>query len=304
MAAAGTAAATECSKCTSLFTTDGPRPAGSCSSCADGDSLCRKCVDRHATDARFVGHACRSLEDLYAGTDFLERMQLNPTPKACPLHAQPFLGLRCSACSAAGKAGSISNILCAACVKVHAISHPTHVLTHFAPDVLALRQQLRSLIAATGRTPGDPVSAASSVSDAAASVVASTNVRAAAPDAALAAAQTAPLVLNARRKAAAVQSERDVLEVNKEAALSQLEANRDAVIAAVQARYVVGVDAVHAAAATKQAGLDAELQAADTAVSSAISATAALEEVRPGCASTFPCQSFQSFHLPLSFPLD
>lgn len=264
MATVVAATPTACSKCERPFSTDeGRQLAGVCSTCADGESLCQKCVARHAVEARFAGHSCRSLGDVYAGADFLERLGLEPAPKACPRHAQPFLDVRCGECSTASAVTSFTVGLCAACVNEHARAQPSHVLALYSPDVTAMREQLVSLAS---------LSVATSVeSEITAGGSSSRSIQAVL--------QTSPLVETARRKAAAVQTELDALAVHMETSLAQLEANRDAVVASAHACFRAGVDAVTATAAAKQAALEGELEVADAALQTAINTTTALVEV-------------------------
>lgn len=105
--------------------------------------------------------------------------------------------------------------------------------------------------------------------------------------------QASELVMGARRRAVGIQVELDALASNETAALAQLEANRDAALLAIEvnvladvdstaitAQFVSGVDGVHAAAASKRAGLETELVAADAALSVAIDAAVDLSKVR------------------------
>lgn len=112
-----------------------------------------------------------------------------------------------------------------------------------------------------------------------------------APREELLAANDASIVIDsARRKICAIQAVLDALPASIEMALMQLDANRDSALTAlqtlagfdpaeVQAVISSGVDAVHAAAASKRSGLESELVAADEALSEAIDARAALAEV-------------------------
>jgi hypothetical protein len=160
---------------------------------------------------------------------------------------------------------------CAVCVREHADTHPAHVLAHFAPDVPGQRAKLLALAAIPAVILGGP-----STSEPAAAKPQSQTTAAAAAEAA---ATTAPLVESARRRALAAQAELDALAAHKEAALAQIDANRDAVVAAAQECHRANTEAVEAAAADKQTRLEAEIMAADAALSAAITATAALAEV-------------------------
>lgn len=270
MAAPVTAAATACSKCDGVFSSGGHQLAGSCSSCADGDALCQKCVARHTTDARFAGHACRAFDVVYTGADFLARLGLFPAPKSCLRHSQPFLSVLCVTCS--DSAAIMPNSLCGVCVNEHAVLHPLHELTLYTPNVAEIKAQMGALAAVTAPIRGERVT-----------------------EAALAAAQSSPLVESARRRALAAQAELDALATHKDASVAQLEANRDAVIASTQACFRVSIDAVLSASATKQAALEAELEAADAALSAAIAASAAIAEVRCRAWATMVLQSLILF---------
>lgn len=279
-----TAVVAVCSKCDGAFAADGQQvAAGVCATCPDGDSLCQKCVARHSTDARFKGHACRALDEVYAGTDFLARQGLTPALKMCPSHSQTFLGLRCTVCPINGALGYATCSLCAVCVKEHTLSYPTHLLAPFAPNVAEIRAQLDGLVAALTDVTPFSVSPTSGAERANGTCYVS-------------AVQSAAVVESARRKALAAQTGLVALATNKEASLAQLEANRDAVIASAQECFLAGVNMVNAAAATKKAALEAELEAADAALSAAVAATAALVEVRSGQAAFLGC-SASLFHL-------
>lgn len=249
-----------CSRCERLFSSAGLRLAGSCATCPDGDSLCQNCVNRHASDARFAGHLCRTLGDVYAGADILARLGLVPAPKACPTHSQPFLDVQCVACSRAD-ADVVLRRFCASCVNEHAHTQPAHVLAPFAPNIAAMRTELRALPSAPADSRAEPleIGGACKVSSGSSSV---------------------DIITTARRRALAVHVELESLAVHKETALAQLEANRDAVLAALWACVGVNIEAVHAAAAAKQSALEAELGAADSALDNAVYMTEALAEVR------------------------
>lgn len=229
---------------------------------------------------------CRALGAVYAGADFLGRLDLVPAPKTCPRHAQPFLGMRCAACTAVGVDASTSVGLCAACVSEHALAHPTHALALFAPNVSALRAQLVALVAAPAAViPDEPAAAVDGTalipappSDAGGVGDGSRAPATRAPEQA-APLGVAPLVQRARRKALAAQVELDALAAHEEAVLSQFEANRDAAMAELQARFADSIDATRAAAATKRTSLQAELVTADAAIDKATTTAAALSEV-------------------------
>lgn len=104
---------------------------------------------------------------------------------------------------------------------------------------------------------------------------------------------TPPLIEIVQRRALCIQAGLDRLATNEMEALVQLEANRDAALAAVRtgrvasveaaaviAAFSAGVDAVQAAAARKRTGLETELVEADAAHGELIDAIAALAEVR------------------------
>lgn len=107
------------------------------------------------------------------------------------------------------------------------------------------------------------------------------------------AAQALALAERAQCYARAVQHLLGTLGAYEAASLAQLEANRDAVLAAVDAGDVTsvsatdvlavftsGVEALNAAAGAKRVGLETELVAADAALEEGTNATGALEEVR------------------------
>lgn len=267
MATPVAAATTGCSKCTIVFS-DGLHLAGACSTCRDGDLLCQNCADQHTQDARFAGHDYRALKRGCAA-DFLARMQLVPAPKACSIHQQQFLNLRCAACSAKG----MTYVgLCAACVYEHTLAHPTHSLTPSTTDAALLRDELVALAA----LPTANLHELKAVASATAVSVAQPSQKSTVVEAA---AQSAPLVESARLKAFGVRAELDALDIHTEAALAQLEANGDAVIAAVKACVEASCRAVHVAAASKRCRLEDELVAADAGLCAATTATASLAEV-------------------------
>ena len=107
--------------------------------------------------------------------------------------------------------------------------------------------------------------------------------------------QAHPLVESARCLAIAAQAELDALASFEAASHVQLEANRDAALALLEARDVVGVfaedvlavfsaglEVLSATVASKRLGLETALVAADSALEGAIHATTALTEVRRG----------------------
>lgn len=269
------AAVKACSRCERDFD-DGLHLAGSCSTCVDGDSLCQKCVARHATDAHFKGHSCRAIGEAYAGADLLERLGLASAPKACPRHAQLFLSVHCAACVTTCTARSAPGGLSAECIKEHTLAYPMHLLGSLTPDVAALRVKLGALAVAPVTTHGSSATSATEVDPTAGGGASSS---ASHVDTAQTAAQTFPLVENARRKIVAIQAELDVVVANKESSRVQLEANRDAILATVRACFEASVGVVEAAASAKQTGLESELVDADAALELAIFATAALSEV-------------------------
>lgn len=180
------------------------------------------------------------------------------------------------------------------CIVEHSVAHPTHILAPFAPDIAFLRPALVALVSAT--VASTPCESSDVTATAAATIAAPShmecNSNEALPTKSRGAAQLPPLVEFARHGATTLQARLDALAVNVEAALAQLETNAalaaavksgalgGVYLAEVQAAYSTGVDTVHAAAAVKRAGLEAELVAADAALGEAIDATAALAEVR------------------------
>lgn len=265
-------AATACSRCERTFSIDAEKLAGSCSTCYDGKYLCRICVDRHAKDVRLASHTCRPLGEVYEGADFLERNGLVPTPKSCLRHALSFLGVCCSSCAAASAADSMPNDLCGICVKEHSLVHPAHLLATFAPDALSQRTQLITLVTGIVVILGEAAASESAAASLQSLTLAATP--------AVEAAKTAPFVDSARRRAVAIHAELDSLAGHTEAALAQIDVNRDAVIAAAQVCHSANTKAVHAAAADKQARLETELITADATLCAAVAASETLLEVR------------------------
>lgn len=224
------------------------------------------CIDarKHAKDDRALA---RNAID---GVDF-------SASAICQRHSRPIQPLRCPVCSLGGKnAASLANSnLCVFCIREHAHTFPQHSLTPFATDSLSLRAALAALVSENEDVTCKPLSSTDALADQ--SLL-----------------EGSPLVESCRRKVLAIQAGLDALTANAEAALIQLGANRDAGLellsqtgdiadgdaASVAAVYAAGVEAVHAAAATKRAGLETELVDADAALSEAIEATTALSEVR------------------------
>lgn len=283
-----TRAAMACSRCERHFSSAGLWLAGSCVTCPDGESLCQNCVNRHASDARFAGHQCRTLEDraVYAGADILARLGLFPAPKACPRHSQPFLDVHCVACRA--DADAALHRFCASCVNEHAHEQPTHVLAPFAPNIIAMRTKLRALVATPAASCVEP------------SDIGGTCTSASAPSSIDSSTSGPALIETAHRRALAARAELETLVEHEEAAVAQLEANRDAVMAALQACAGVCIDAVHRVAAAKQCALEAELKAADAALENAVFTTEALTEVRT---NQHPATSAFTHHNPCGSPL-
>lgn len=106
-------------------------------------------------------------------------------------------------------------------------------------------------------------------------------------------AETYPFVDCSRLRVQSIQSALDSLSASEASALAQLDINRDAIIAYLGGRcptgdelakvvyaFESGVDSVCSAAASKRAGLESELVAADAALCGALDVTAALVEVR------------------------
>lgn len=209
-------------------------------------------------------------------------------PKICKRHEQPFLNVRCGACAVAGSPVS----LCTARIREHTAAHPTHGLAPFTIDASFLRESLVALVGgptvtgATITTPATSETPASSYSG-------GLNIEPVSTASPGPPAKCSPIIECARLRVLAAQAGLDALATNEEAALVQLETNRDAALsvlhagvladvepAEVLAIHAAGVDAVHAAAASKRSALETELVAADAALSEVIDAVASLSEVR------------------------
>lgn len=179
-----------------------------------------------------------------------------------------------------------------ACIREHSIAHPTHRLAPFAPGAAFLRAVLVAQIAPNSvaqRRMNEGDAAADSSSSA---PVGFSGMGESFSSTSQDAAPTNPLVDCARRRVLAIQVELDTLATNAEVAFLQLEANRDAALAALEsgavagvdahavlAAFSSGVDAAQASSTSKRVGLEAELVAADAALGVAMDAAAALSEV-------------------------
>lgn len=130
----------------------------------------------------------------------------------------------------------------------HLNSHPTHVLTPCVPDAPVMYAELADY-------PG------------------------AASDAALAAVQSVPIVVAARRRAVAANAKLDEFAASGAAARGTLSSNRDAVIAAAHAQFAAKSDALDARIPVMQELLEIERVAADAALEKAVDAVTVNLEV-------------------------
>ena len=245
---------TACSRCSENFGSGGFRRAGVCSTCPDGDALCARCVAKHKDDARFSSHSWSPVSEKTPGDVLLEELALSPPVKACALHGgQPFLGIVCSACSAASTGSRLPSV-CRQCRDEHLLAQPTHV---FVPRALALRARLRAAVAAKVQGCRDTPS-----------VVATADVT------------PSPLVVCSSHKATVVRSALEALEESERQALRQIEANRAALEALARSTGDALSERVRTEAASKRAVLRAETESADAALAVAVSETGVLLRVR------------------------
>lgn len=222
--------------------------------------------------------------------------------RTCTRHAQAVLPLRCAGCSAAAQAEPSDPLLCISCIHEHSLTFPSHALAPCAGSASTLRAALAELVSpspsiASRCDKGAPSTAATTPKSTTA--IGPRGRSSGVPtDAAQTVALASSLVEGARRRALALQAGLDALALNLETARGQLDANRDAALAyleagavtgadavEIRAAFASGVDAVLAAAAVKRSGLESELVAADAALGTAIEAASALAEVGCNCAT-------------------
>lgn len=144
-----TAAIFSCSRCDHPNPSGRPGPAGSCSTCPDGEgaALCEKCFARHRD--RYKDHEFTAATEPAPGADLLSRLGLAPVATVCVKHGDlPYTGLVCSECSAGSDRG-----LCIECVKLHSAAFPTHLLAPSAPEAASLRAKLAA--ASSGQGPSE-----------------------------------------------------------------------------------------------------------------------------------------------------
>ena len=271
-----------CSFCGRPNSNGAPRPAGRCATCLDceGDALCDTCCAAHASKSAFRGHVCSLVgaDERSRGEELLLRLGLTPAPRSCTRHGGlAFTGLTCTACTGTRSDGDSAERLfhagdlCAACISQHSAAQPDHalVLLRHTPDASSLRKLM-------GDTAGARVSGCAA---AAATAAADPDSGAETQAAETPGPSDTPLVACARHKAASVADELEALHVFRERALQQAVDNRDAALAAVQARFEALTAGILAAVTAKHAALTAELAAADAALAEASASTGTLKEV-------------------------
>ena len=234
-----------------------------------------------------------------SGDPFVGSATDEPSPECCLRHFRPALCVFCALCSSIGDIEADQVGLCTGCIREHSLAQPTHCLTPLAPGAAFLRAALVALVplnaAAQHENDGEAAATDSSSSSSAPSGFSGVGKPfSTLPEMGVSqdAASSPPLVDCARHRVLAIQTELDSLATHTEAAFLQLEANRDAALAALESDAVAGVDAqavlaafsygvdtAQASSASKRVGLEAELVAADAALGVAMDATAALSEV-------------------------
>lgn len=265
-----------CSRCDHPNASGRAWAAGSCETCADGSALCEKCMANHAAGlAKFSGHVFAATTQVAPGEALLDRLGITPAPKACARHGQSLSGLVCTACP---DVKQISN-LCLACIREHVTANPGHAFVKQPVDVAEIRSAMDA--AAKMRVEGCFAPTAFFLSQASRTGVTGDGNNGAAPGS-VASSEEPPLLpatACGRHKAAAVIAELDALRPVEAAAIEQLEANRDAIIARTHALFTERVAAVQAAAAAKRERLETELVTADAALEAAQASGDALLEV-------------------------
>ena len=158
------------------------------------------------------------------------------------------------------------------------MANPTHALLPSIPDAPTLRTLL--IASATSRIEG--CFAAATDAGIAQLLIESSSAAGGSASSVISKVrdpQSTPLVCCARHKTLAVQHELESIPGSEEAAVLQLDANRDALVAATLAVHAARVAEVRSASASKRVSLEAQLVTSDAALEGACSATEALLEV-------------------------